>query len=225
VLGDGIEHVLATSTGQVWVGYFDEGIYGNYGWGRADSEEPAGAYGIVRFSPGLKSAWHYPQYTGVGPWEPIDDCYALNVDDTCIWACYYSDFPVVRIRDDIVTGWHNDTGGARALAAAGSRVALCGGYGPDYDRLALGPSGLVWCSKEAVSHRCGLTGENLLRPVSCKHSSPPGRRPGKIAAWNVWLESAGTSCGRPTRRPWVRGIAIAWAWTPMRTACGVREPG
>ena len=136
VLGDGIEHVLATSTGQVWVGYFDEGIYGNYGWGRADSEEPAGAYGIVRFSPRLEPEWHYPSYTEVGPWEPIDDCYALNVDDMCIWACYYSDFPVVRIRDDIVTGWHNDTGGGRALAAAGSRVALCGGYGPDYDRLA-----------------------------------------------------------------------------------------
>jgi len=50
VLGDGIAHVLATSTGQVWVGYFDEGIYGNYGWGRADSQEPVGAYGIVRFS-------------------------------------------------------------------------------------------------------------------------------------------------------------------------------
>ena len=33
VLGDGIAHVLADSTGQVWVGYFDEGIYGNYGWG------------------------------------------------------------------------------------------------------------------------------------------------------------------------------------------------
>ena len=137
VLGDGIEHVLATSTGQVWAGYFDEGIYGNYGWGRADSQEPVGAYGIVRFSPGLEPAWHYPQYTEVGPWDAIGDCYALNVDDTCIWACYYSDFPVVRIRDDIVTGWHNDTGGARALAAAGSRVALCGGYGPDYDRLAL----------------------------------------------------------------------------------------
>ncbi|HEY6315534.1 MAG TPA: hypothetical protein VIY52_32665 [Streptosporangiaceae bacterium] len=51
VLGDGIEHVLATSTGQVWVGYFDEGIYGNYGWGQADTQEPVGAYGIVRFSP------------------------------------------------------------------------------------------------------------------------------------------------------------------------------
>jgi hypothetical protein len=31
VLGDGIGHVLATSTGQVWAGYFDEGIHGNYG--------------------------------------------------------------------------------------------------------------------------------------------------------------------------------------------------
>ena len=56
-------------------------------------------------------------------------------------------------------------------------------------------------------------------------ASPPDRRSGKMAAWNVWLESAGTSCGPPTRRPWARGIAIAWAWTPMRTACGVRKPG
>ena len=31
VLGDGIGHALADSAGQVWVGYFDEGIYGNYG--------------------------------------------------------------------------------------------------------------------------------------------------------------------------------------------------
>jgi hypothetical protein len=36
-----------------------------------------------------------------------------------------------------VTGWHNDIKGASALAVAGSRVALFGGYGPDYDRLAL----------------------------------------------------------------------------------------
>jgi hypothetical protein len=58
VLGDGIGHVLATSTGQVWIGYFDEGIYGNYGWGQAGTEEPVGAHGIVRFSPELAPAWH-----------------------------------------------------------------------------------------------------------------------------------------------------------------------
>jgi hypothetical protein len=129
--------VLATSTGQVWVGYFDEGIYGNYGWGRADSEEPVGAYGIVRFSPDLEPAWHYPTYTEVGPWDAISDCYALNVDDPSTWACYYSDFPVVRIRDGAVTGRHNDIKGASALAVAGSRVALFGGYGPGHDRLAV----------------------------------------------------------------------------------------
>ena len=50
-------------------------------------------------------------------------------------------FPVVRIRDDEVTGWHNDIKGASALAVAGSRVALFGGYGPDYDRLALAELG------------------------------------------------------------------------------------
>jgi hypothetical protein len=136
VLGDGIGHVLATSDGQVWVGYFDEGIYGNYGWGQADTEEPVGASGIVRFSPGLAPAWHYPRYTEVGLWDAISDCYALNVDDRCAWACYDSGFPVVRIRDGAVTGWHNDIKGARALAVAGSRLALFGGYGPDHDRLA-----------------------------------------------------------------------------------------
>jgi hypothetical protein len=108
MFGDGIAHVLATSTGQIWVGYFDEGIYGNYGWGLGDGPEPVGAYGIVRFSPDLEPAWHYPKYTEVRPWDAINDCYALNADDTSTWACYDSDFPVVRIRDGAVTGWHND---------------------------------------------------------------------------------------------------------------------
>ena len=137
VLGDGLRHVLADSTGQVWAGYFDEGIYGNYGWGRAGTPEPVGAYGIVRFSPALEPAWHLPRYDEVGPWDAISDCYALNVDDTGAWVCYDADFPVVRIRDGGVTGWHNDIKGVRALAVAGSRVALFGGYGPDHDRLAI----------------------------------------------------------------------------------------
>ncbi len=41
------------------------------------------------------------------------------------------------LRDGTVTGWHNDIKGARALAVAGSRIALSGGYGPDHDRLAV----------------------------------------------------------------------------------------
>lgn len=34
-LGDGILHVLTTPSDHVWVGYSDEGVYGNYGWGGA----------------------------------------------------------------------------------------------------------------------------------------------------------------------------------------------
>jgi hypothetical protein len=48
-LGDGIEHVLADGTGHIWVGYFDEGVFGNYGWGRPGSPEPLGACGLTGF--------------------------------------------------------------------------------------------------------------------------------------------------------------------------------
>jgi hypothetical protein len=137
VLGDGIAHLLATSTGEVWAGYFDEGIFGNYGWGQADTDEPIGAYGIVQFSPQLEPAWHFPHYTTVGPWDAICDCYALNVDDKCTWACYYADFPVVRIRDRTVNGWSNDIGGTSALAALGPHVALFGTWSTGHHRLAL----------------------------------------------------------------------------------------
>ena len=56
----------------------------------------------------------------------------------------------MRIRDGTVTGWHNDIRGASALAVAGSRVALFGGYGPDRDRLALA---------ELSADRAGPAGE------------------------------------------------------------------
>ena len=144
-------------------GYFDEGIYGNYGWGQAESEPPVGAYGIVQFSPELKQAWHYPHYTAVGPWEPVNDCYALNVADACTWACYNSDFPVVCIRDGTVTAWHNHIKGAEALAVAGSRVALFGGYGPDHDRLALTELG-AGRARLAGEYRVVLPGGQPLPP-------------------------------------------------------------
>jgi hypothetical protein len=58
---------------------------------------------MISFMISVVPDWHYPKYTEVGPWDAISDCYALNVDDTSAWACYYSDFPVVRIRDGVVT--------------------------------------------------------------------------------------------------------------------------
>lgn len=131
-LGDGIEHVFTTRGGDVWVGYFDEGVYGNFGWG--EDAAPMGAAGLVRFGPDLQPAWHFPYDTA---WDAISDCYALNVTDDAVWSCYYTGFPVVRIQDGQVSGWHNEIAGAHALVVAGQQVGLFGGYDAR-DRLAVG---------------------------------------------------------------------------------------
>ena len=43
-LGDGIQHLQVAGDGTIWVGYFDEGVFGNMGWG-SPGPEPLGAGG------------------------------------------------------------------------------------------------------------------------------------------------------------------------------------
>jgi hypothetical protein len=172
-IGDGIENVLVTASGQVWVSYFDEGVYGNYGWGEADTPAPIGASGRVRFSPDLEREWSFPGRSDDG-WEPISDCYALNVTGEDAWICYYGGFPVVRVHNGTVTGWHNHVAaGVRALAVSDTHVALYGGYGPDADRLAvarLGPGQLTDAQEYRVVRpdgspmppRVGVVGRDAL---------------------------------------------------------------
>ncbi|WP_433788787.1 hypothetical protein [Actinoplanes sp. CA-252034] len=134
VFGDGIQHVLTTPAGEAWVGYFDEGVYGNYGWGSAGTERPIGAPGLIRFGSDGTPAWRFPADQA----PPIDDCYALNVLGESAWACYYSDFPLVRVTGTEMTVWHNDVaGGATDLMVDGERAGLVGGYGDSRSRLAM----------------------------------------------------------------------------------------
>lgn len=95
-----------------------------------------GACGLVRFTPDLQLDWRFPSHVQQ-PWGAISDCYA-NVGDTDVWACYYTDWPVVRIRGGAVIRWPNTVSGAKAIALDQYRVALYGGYGPDCDRLVIG---------------------------------------------------------------------------------------
>lgn len=137
VFGDGIEDVLTTPSGDAWVGYFDEGVYGNYGWG-GPGPEPLGSCGLARFGPDGEQDWRFsPDDTAT-----IDDCYALNVTGETAWACYYSDFPVVEVKDGNVTAWRNDHAhGARSLVIDEHRVGMAGGYRPVRDRLVIGELG------------------------------------------------------------------------------------
>lgn len=130
VLGDGIEEVRTTTSGRIIVGYYDEGVFGNFGWGGPDGPAPIGASGIVEFDPDLRRVWAYPVDDEAAP--SIFDCYALNVIGDTIWACPYTDFPVLQIEGDRITVWRNDlAAGAHHLLVHDATVAFVGGY--DYD--------------------------------------------------------------------------------------------
>jgi hypothetical protein len=128
LLGDGIQHVQVDRKGNIWVGYFDEGVYGNYGWGGAGDTAPVGASGLVCFDAKGQKSWEYGPVPGV---DVISDVYALNVFGDEAWAYYYTDFPLVRIASDrTVTVWTTETSGARSFAIGNGVVLLFGGYSP-----------------------------------------------------------------------------------------------
>ncbi|MEG0472917.1 MAG: hypothetical protein RR588_11330 [Solibacillus sp.] len=68
-LGDGIKHVYVTKNQEIWTGYFDEGVFGNYGW-----EEPIGSSGLVGWDAygGKKDSLEEDKEYF------IDECLALN---------------------------------------------------------------------------------------------------------------------------------------------------
>ncbi len=124
VIGDGIEDVRVTGDGTIWVSYFDEGVFGNRGWG-GPGPEPIGAPGLVAFGPNGDARFRYdPKVAGT---DAICDAYAINVTDAEVWLFFYTEFSLVRIRRGTYAVWKFGQGGARALAVDRGRVLLYGG--------------------------------------------------------------------------------------------------
>ena len=125
-LGDGIEDVRATPNGTVWVSYFDEGVFGNYGWG-GPGPEPLGAAGLCSFTADGEIDFRYDG--DAAKTDSICDAYALNVaGDDDVWVYFYTEFSVVRICKRKYHVWKTRTSDAHALAVSGNRVLLHGGY-------------------------------------------------------------------------------------------------
>ena len=121
-LGDGIEHLQADGRGQLWVGYCDEGVYGNFGWGN----RPMGWAGLATFEGSGNHLW---DFRPPGGFDAISDCYALNVSDDAAWACYYTGFPIVRVGSKLnTTGWRTNLSGPTALGVSGHMAMSYGGY-------------------------------------------------------------------------------------------------
>ena len=83
-IGDGISQCLFHPELGIITGYFDEGIFGNYGW-----KEPLGAYGVRVWGIDGQDIWKAD--------KQIYDCYAMNVSGTGdIWYYYYDEFKLVK---------------------------------------------------------------------------------------------------------------------------------
>jgi hypothetical protein len=130
LLGDGIQSVQTTSGGMIWTSYFDEGVFGNYGW-----ECPVGASGLVAWdSAGIK-VYEFQPRDGL---DSICDCYALNVEsEEDVWLYYYTEFPLVRLRRrKIESIWKMPLGGSGAFAISGGHALFRGEY-KDWDTYQL----------------------------------------------------------------------------------------
>lgn len=89
--GEGIQDCQVDVNEDIWVSYCDEGVFG---------ECRIGVNGIVAFdSTGKLIFNNYDQYVERFNVPPIDDCYAMNVIDGDVWLYYYSEFPLVQMKD------------------------------------------------------------------------------------------------------------------------------
>lgn len=122
LLGDGIKEIQATGDGRIWVCYYDEGIFGNFGW-----KKPVGASGFVQWDRQGKRLYEFVSPNGFSP--PADG-YALNVpSDTEMWCCYYTDFPLVRMcSENIDAVWRSPVHGSDGFAIWRDYVLFRGGY-------------------------------------------------------------------------------------------------
>ena len=116
-LGDGIEDIQTTASGDIWASYFDEGVFGR----------TVAAAGLVRFDAHGSPTYEFQPSEGL---DRISDCYALNVEShETVWFYYYTPFLLVRLRNEAINGfWRTDISGARAFAVSGDRVVIHAGY-------------------------------------------------------------------------------------------------
>ncbi|MDQ0207427.1 hypothetical protein [Alkalicoccobacillus murimartini] len=98
LMGDGISHVYTTEMGTIWTGYFDEGVFGNMGWGDPDAKEPrdpVGMSGVIKWNLKGEKLFENTQ-------ADIADCYAMNViSDHEVWFYYYDVFKLAHLKNGV----------------------------------------------------------------------------------------------------------------------------
>lgn len=97
VAGDGISDLVIDSQDQIWIGYFDEGVFGNLGWGWPTTAEPLGACGVRVVNSHGEEVW---RHANVDPFF-IADVYAMaSVEDGIAVCANGADDVVLLSRHD-----------------------------------------------------------------------------------------------------------------------------
>lgn len=124
--GDGIQAVQTSADGTSWVSFFDEGVFGNYGWSRP-GPEPLGSSGLIAVDRSGRQIFTFD--AGAAKTDQICDAYAMNVAGPGdVWVYFYTEFPIVRVRRGVCSKWTYGVGGARAMAVRGDQVVMFGDY-------------------------------------------------------------------------------------------------
>ncbi|KJC37967.1 hypothetical protein UP06_30645 [Bradyrhizobium sp. LTSP857] len=114
-LGDGISDLQIDQRGRIWVGYFDEGVFGS----------SVGQAGLVCFSDLGEKVWEFPADAD----HTIDDCYALNVTGADAAIFFYSDFPICKIGADFqLSWWQTELQGCHAFAMSATEILFSSQY-------------------------------------------------------------------------------------------------
>ncbi|MDZ5711006.1 hypothetical protein [Jeotgalibacillus haloalkalitolerans] len=94
VLGTGLSALSIDDEDTIWVGYHEEGVFGNHGW----DHNPVGSAGLVAFSKDGQIRWEARKYD-------VFECKALNVQDAsdvyfhytlCSWLVHLDHFKEIR---------------------------------------------------------------------------------------------------------------------------------
>ncbi|MEM1388111.1 MAG: hypothetical protein AAGG54_10920 [Pseudomonadota bacterium] len=124
-LGDGIEGVAIDGADRIWVSYFDEGVFGNYGW-TSIGPTGLGAGGLNCFDRAGALLWQHNRALSS---NHIDDCYAMNVSAFGVWIYYYHDFKLAQVRDDFsVQYFETPLAGSHGLVTDGARFVFTSQY-------------------------------------------------------------------------------------------------
>jgi hypothetical protein len=120
LLGDGIQDLKVTEDNHIWTSYFDEGIFGNYGW-----DEPVGSCGLRSWDNNGNTKYKYP----ITERYVICDCYALNVlADDNVWFYYYTDFNLAHLETNKIKFYSPEISGSDGFIIYHDYVLFRGGY-------------------------------------------------------------------------------------------------